>query len=459
MPSSLTTSVEPLAENKVRLHVAVPASEFEKAVNAAFRKLAADVKIPGFRPGKAPRRLLEARFGPEVAREQALRDALPGYYAAAVDAEQLDTIAPPEIDITAGQEEGGVEFDAVVELRPIVTLDTYDGLRVEIPSPEIGEDAVDAQVEALRDRFADLEPKGAPLADNDYAEIDIKGYVHDEAIDAVTATDFLYEIGSGMVVPKLDEELRGKRPGDILKFNDVLPERFGDRAGDEVAFQVLVKDAKRKVLPEVTDDWVSEVTEFETLSELRTDIRKRLELVAAVQARMAVRDKALAAVGALVDVDLPESLVQQEAERRLHDLAHGLEARGATLSQYLEATGRREDELLATVRASATEAVRADLALRAIVAQEEIEVDDAELDAEIERLAQRLEEKPASVRRDLERKGLLEAVRSDVAKGKALKFLVEHATVVDEAGNELDLSLPEEANVLEEQATEQESQA
>ncbi|HEX6311126.1 MAG TPA: trigger factor, partial [Acidimicrobiia bacterium] len=275
----LSTSVEPLEGNKVRLHVAIPASEFDKAIDAAFRKLAAEVKIPGFRPGKAPRRLLEARFGPDVARREALQDALPGYYADAVDAEQLDAIAPPEIDITAGEENGDVEFDAVVEIRPAVTLEGYDGLRVEVPSPAVDDGAVDAQVDSLRDRFADLAESAAPLTDGDYAEIDIKGYVHDEAVEGLTATDFLYEVGSEMVVPKLDEELRGKRPGDILKFNDVLPERFGDRAGDEVAFQVLVKDVKRKVLPDVDDDWVSEVSEFDTVDELRADIGKRLQLV------------------------------------------------------------------------------------------------------------------------------------------------------------------------------------
>jgi trigger factor len=439
----VSTSVEPLDGNKVRLHVAIPASEFEKAIDAAFRKLATDVKIPGFRPGKAPRRLLEARFGPDVARREALQDALPGYYAEAVDAEELDAIAPPEIDITSGEDSGDVEFDAVVEVRPVVTLAGYDELRVEVPNPAVTDDAVDAQVDALRDRFADLTESAAPLTDGDYAEIDIKGYVHDEAIDGLTATDFLYEVGSEMVVPKLDEELHGKRPGDILKFNDILPERFGDRAGEEVAFQVLVKDAKRKVLPEVDDDWVSEASEFDTVDALRGDIRKRLEVVGTVQAQMAARDKVLAAAADLVDVDLPDALVQQETERRLHDLAHRLEAQGADIAQYLEATGQEQAAFVESVRQGAVAGVRADLALRAVVAQEAVEVSEDEVAEEVARLAERMEEKPAKVRRDLERRGLLEAVRSDLARGKALQILVDRATVVDEHGAPLDLTLPE----------------
>jgi trigger factor len=443
MASPVSTSVEPLEGNKVRLHVEIAAPEFEKAIDAAFRKLAGEVKVPGFRPGKAPRRLLETRFGPEVAREQALRDALPKYYAQAVEDEQLDAIAPPEIDITAGEADGDVEFDAVVELRPVVRLVGYDELQIELPSPAVADEAVDAQLESLRERFADLEESPWPLTDGDYAQIDIKGYVHEEAIDGLTATDFLYEVGSESVVPKLDEELHGKRPGDILKFNDTLPERFGERAGDDVAFQVLVKEAKRKVLPEMTDDWVSEVSEFDALDALRADVRNRLELVGKLQAQMAVRDKVLEVASDLVDVEAPDPLVSQEMERQLHDMAHKLEEQGATLPQYLEATGQPQDVFVEQVREAATKAVRADLALRAVVAQEAIETTDEELDSEIERLAERFEEKPQKLRKDLERRGVLEAVRSDLARGKALKFLVDHATVVDNNGNELDLALPE----------------
>jgi trigger factor len=443
----LTTSVEPLEGNKVKLSVAVPAADFEQAIDAAFRKLAREVKIPGFRPGKAPRKLLEAQFGPEVAREQALRDALPDYYAEAVAEADLDTIAPPEIDITAGEESGDVSFDAVVEVRPIVEIAGYAGLQVEVPSPTVDDEVIDEQIDSLRDRFADLEEKTGTLADGDYAQIDIKGSIPgagggDEVIDALSATDFLYEVGSAMLVDALDTELRGARAGDILKFSDTLPERFGERAGDEVTFQVLVKEAKAKVLPEATDAWVSEVSEFETIDELRADARQRLELYSKVQAQMLVRDKVLEAAAALVDLEPPDALVAQEMERRLHDLAHRLEAQGANIAQYLEATGQEQDAFVAGVREGSTAAVRADLALRAVVAQEAIDASDEELDEEIARLAERVEQKPAKVRRDLEQRGVIEAVRSDIARNKALQFLVDHATVVDESGDPIDLTLP-----------------
>jgi trigger factor len=452
--ATLTTSVEPLEGNKVRLSVTVPSDEFEKAIDAAFRKLAHEVKIPGFRPGKAPRALLEARFGADVAREQALRDSLPEYYAQAVVSESIEPIARPEIDVTAGEDSGDVVFDAVVEVMPVVTLQGYDALRVEVPSPEVPDLAVDEQVDALRDRFADLEDSSQPLIDGNFASIDIKTSVHDEVIDSLSATDFLYEVGSGMLVDELDAELRGTSPGAILKFNATLPDRFGERAGDEVTFQVLVKEAKRKVLPEPTDEWVSEVSEFDTVDALRADVRDRLGLVGKVQAQMLVRDKVLETAAALVDIEIPEPLVADEMERRLHDLVHRLEAQGLTIPQYLAATGQEQDAFLDVLRASSTDAVRADLALRAVVAQEEIEASDADVSQEIDRLAERLEAKPDRVRKDLERRGAIEALRSDLARGKALRFLVDHAQVVDEDGNPVDLTLPEPTESAENETTE-----
>ena len=442
-PSSLTTSVEPLEGNKVRLKIAVPAQEFEKAIDAAFRKLAREVRMPGFRPGKAPRQLLEARLGTGAAREQALRDALPEYYATAVETEDIDVIAPPEIDITAGEDDGDVEFDAVVEVRPIVEVSGYDSLTVEVASPTVDDEAIDSQIDALRERFADLEDSTNPLTDGDYAQIDIKGSVDDEPVDGLSATDFLYEVGSGSVVEKLDQELRGKKAGDILQFDDALPGGPDDEPGTTVSFRVLVKDAKKKVLPDADDEWASEVSEFDTIDELRNDARTRLEMYAKVQAQLEARDTVLEASSELVTIEAPEPLVAQEMERRLHDLQHRLEPQGINITQYLQATGQDQEQFIAGLREGCARAVKADLALRAVVAQDGIEATDAEVDAEIARLAERFEEKPAKVRKDLEQRGALEAVRSDLARGKAVEYLVDHATVLDESGNPVDLVLPE----------------
>ena len=442
----MESTVETLDGNKVKLHVTVPADEFERAIDGAFKKLAREVRVPGFRPGKAPRQLLEARFGPEAAREQALRDALPEYYVEAVEANDVDVIAPPEIEITAGEEEGDVAFDAVVEVRPQVRLLGYDELTVELPYEAVDDPAVDQQVDALRERFASLEDSEYPLIDEAYATIDITGTVDGELVEGLTASDFLYRVGSAMVVDELDEQLRGARPGAILEFTATLPERFGEREGEEVVFRVVVKDAKQKILPDLTDEWVDEASEFDTVEDLRADVRRRLELMQKMQAQMAVRDKVLDAAADLVPVEAPPSLVESETRRRVEDLAHRLSHQKVGLEQYLAATGQDPEAFVEEVRKGAARGVLADLALRAVNAQEAIEADDEEVDAEIQRLADRLEQKPERVRRDLEKQGALEAVRSDVARGKALQFLVDHANVVDEAGNEIDLTFAEETD-------------
>lgn len=444
LPTPMDTSVETLEDNKVRLHVAVGEREFDQAIEAAFRRLAAKVRIDGFRPGKAPRRLLEAQFGADAAREDALRDALPGYYRDALDTEQLDVIAPPEIEITAGEESGDVEFDAVVQLRPVVKLVGYDDITVtleEYSPPD--DDAVDAQLQALRARFADVEDSTVPLTDDDYAEIDITGYSGDEPVDGLTGSDLLYEVGSGSLVPGLDAQLHGKGPGDIIEFTESLDERFGERAGEEVSFRVLVKETKKKVLPEATDAWVSEVTEFDAVDELRVDLRRRIEVVTAMQTRMAMREKVLEAASDLVLIPAPEALVDSEVQRRLHDFGHQLDERGATIAGYLESSGQTEEELLAEVRGGAEKGVLADLALRAVVAQEAIEASEEDVESEIAKLAEQTDRKPHKVRRELDRRGALDALRSDLARGGAMEFLIDHATAVDRDGNPIDLSLPE----------------
>ena len=438
----MQATVEALENNRVKLSVEVPASEFENAVDAAFRKIAKEVRLPGFRPGKAPRRLLEARIGVEAARQQALQDSVPTYYADAVIEHDVDVIAPPEITITQGEDDGDVAFEAVVEVRPHVHLVGYDDLRVVVPYKPVDDDAVDAQVNRLREQHATLQESSRPLARDDFATIDIRGSRQDgEEIEGLVASDFLYPVGSNMIVEQLDEQLRGTKPGEILEFDAELPERFGERAGETVHFRVLVKGAQEKVLPDLTDGWVDESTEFDTVEQLRADVRRRADLMARLQAQMAERDLVLEAAAELVTVMPPETLVDNELRNRINDLAHRLEHQGATLEQYVVATGQEPDAFVEQMREGARRAVLADLALRAVVDHEQIAVGDDEVDAEVARMAERMGQKVEKVRRELARGGVLEAVRSDLARGKALQFLVDHAEVVDEEGNPIDIAI------------------
>jgi trigger factor len=442
----MKSTVEPLEGNRVKLSVEVDEQEFEKALDSAFRRIAREVRIPGFRPGKAPRRILEARIGTEAARQEALRESLPDYYARALKDADIEPIAPPEIDITAGEESGPVTFDAVVQVMPEVTVPGYQHLRVTLPRLDPGDDEVQAQIDRLRRNDAELKPVGRPARDGDHVTIDRRIYRHDEVLQQ--ADDELYEVGSGSVAPELDEQLRGARTGDILKFNAQV------EGHDDVSFQVLVKDVKEMELPEVTDEWASEASEFETVEALTADIRRRLGMVRKVQAQLALRDQVVSALVELVDEDMPEPLVNAEMERRLHDLAHRLQEQGADLARYLQATGKSQEELIADLRAGAAEGVKADLALRAVADAEAFEVTDDDLDAEIERLAERVGQKPAQVRKQLDRNDQLAAVRSDIRKAKALAWLLEHVEMVDEDGKPIaraDLELPAQQDVPAEQ--------
>jgi trigger factor len=406
--------------------VEIDEGEFERALDTAFRKIAQEVRIPGFRPGKAPRRLLEARLGKETARQEALREALPDYYAEAVRTTELDPIAPPEIDITSGDSEGPVAFDAVVQVRPTVAVPGYGGLRVTLPSPEVTDEEVEAQLDRVRNQSAELREVQRPVANGDVVTIDITA-------GEQSASDYSYTVGSGFEGAELDEELRGAKPGDILTFEATPP-----GAEEPMAYRVLVKDVKEKALPEATDEWASEASEFETVAELRDDLRKRLAVVKKVQAAMALRDEALRALVELVEEDAPDPLVAEELERRVHDLQHRLEQQGAGIVQYLQATGTSEEEFVAGLREGAVQAVKADLALRALAEAEGMEVTDEDVEVELARLAERVGQKPEQVRRQLERQEALPAVRSDIRKAKALEWLVSNVEVVDPEGHPID---------------------
>jgi trigger factor len=434
--------VEPLEGNKVKLSVEVDEAEFDQAVEAAVRKIAREVKVPGFRPGKAPRRLIEARLGPGVARQEALRESLPEFYARALREADVDPIAPPDIDITSGQEDGVVAFDAVVEVRPQVSVAGYGGLRVAIPSP-LAEDAeVDRHLDRLRKQSAELQSVSRPAQTGDHVFLDVKGEREGETIAGLTADDYLYEVGSGIVVPELDEHLAGAKVGDILAFTSSIDE------GGPVTFRVLVKDVKEQVLPDLTDEWAQEASEFETVDELRADILQRLSVGKRLQATLAVREETIKALVELVAEDVPEPMVRPEMEHRLMELGRRLESKGATVAQYMEASGMSEEAFVAALREEAVSGVKADLALRAVAEAEGLEATEEEVDAEIARLAERMRRKPGEVRRELERQEAMATVRSDVRKAKALEWLVEHVEIVDEEGQPVDRALlsPDQAD-------------
>ena len=431
----MRATAAPEEGNRVRLSVEIDETEMDEALDEVMRRLSREVRVPGFRPGKVPRRVLEARMGgPAALRVEAIRETLPDFYARAVTDTELDPIDQPEIDITSGDESGAVSFDAVVMVRPTVAIPGYGGLVVALPGLDVPDEEVTAQIDRLRATSGELVEVARPAWDGDQVTIDIHGTREgaDGAADEsdLDAEDLLYEVGSGRVVPELDDQLRGAKVGDIFNFDSTI-----EALGHRVSFRVLVKDVKELVLPELDDAWAAEASEFDTVEELTADIAERLGQRRIVQAQLALQQKTVEALVELVTEEIPEQLVLEELRERIHDLNHRLEGQGMSLGQFLGATGRGEEEFLEELRAGALQSVKADLALRALVEEESIELTDEELDEELAAMGERLEMDVDQVREQLDRVGRLAAVRSDRRKAKAMRWLIDNVDLVDEEGS------------------------
>jgi trigger factor len=428
-------TVSPLEGNKVKLSVEVDENEFDKAISDAYRKIAREVRIPGFRPGKAPRKVLEHRLGSQVGREQALSDALPEYYAQALVEHDVDAIDSPDIDITSGKEDGPVAFDAVVEVRPEVQVPGYSGLRVEIVRPTVTDEEVDAQVDRMRQvqsTFADVD---RAARDDDAVVIDISGTLDGEPQAGLSADDYSYTVGGGVITPEVDEQLRGAKAGDILEFDAEHPDPDEER---DLRFRVLVKQVRERVLPDADDEWAAENSEFETIDELRRSIRDRALVVRQAQAQAQLRQATGEALAKLVEDVPPAPLVNHEMQHRAQDLALRLQAQGLDPEQWLAASGTTNEQFTAGLREAAQTAVKVDLALRAVADAEHVECTDDDIEEELTSVSERVGEKVDRVRREFERGGQLAAVRSDVRKRKALDWLLERVEIVDEDGQPID---------------------
>ena len=438
---NVTSTVEALDDNKVKLHVEVDEATFEVALDAAFKKLAREVRMPGFRPGKVPRKVLEARVGVEYARAEAIQEAMGSYYAAALKNHDVDAIAQPDIDLESGEESGPIVFDATVEVRPVIELSGYDALEVAIPNPVVSSEAVDDQIDAIRGRSAELVEVERPAQDGDLVTIDIAGTVDGEPLPGLVADDYSYEVGSGAVGPELDEELIGATADDELDFTSEHPVQVGTT----IDFHVVVHAVKERVLPELTDEWVDENTEFDTVAEMRADIEHRLGEAALRRARQALRENTAAKLGEMVEGDIPESLISAEMNEQLQNVSYSLQMQGISLQQWLMFNGKTEAEFAEDLKDGSEHSARVDLALRAIAAAEGLAPSDDDIDDEVARLAVQVGDKPASVRARLMDNDNLLSLRDDLKKRAALEWLIERVAIVDEdSGEAIERSLLEE---------------
>lgn len=431
----MKSTLETLDDNRVKLSVEVDEETFDVAVDAAFKRIAKEVRMPGFRPGKAPRRLLEAQFGSAVGREEALREAMPEYYAQAVIEHDVDVVAPPEIEITGGQESGPVQFDAVVEIRPTVNAAGYDGLRVEIPNPAASDEEIDEQIDNLRRQFAELTAVERAAVDDDHVTIDIEATHEGEPVPGLTTTDYDYLLGSGAVVPEIDENLRGASAGDEVEFSADHPDPEEE---EPLQFSISVKEIKEAVLPDLDDEFAKANSEFETVEDLRDDMAVRLNTMRIQQANMAMQQNTAEALAALVTDEIPESMIENEINARIQDLVQRLQQQGMDVGAYLEAVGQTAETLAAEFRAPAEEAVKVDLGLRSVAELQGLVPDDDRVDEVIAEMAGPSGQDPDELKARLAEVGQLSTLRADLAKQAAMEWLTENVELVDDNGDSID---------------------
>jgi trigger factor len=425
----MKTTTERLDPTKVKLTVEVEPKRVSKAFDDAARDIAQQVQIPGFRKGKVPRRLLEQKVGKEAIRAQALEGAVSTFYAEAIQAEELFVVAPPEIDLQHFDEDEGCAFEATVEVRPEIELPDYEGIDVQFPEWDVTDEEVEERLEELRERFSELDEVDRPAKTGDYVTLDLEVSRDGEVIEDATAEDALYEVGSGGVTPKLDEELIGVAAEETLVYEDELPEGYPVHGGETVEFTVKVHDVRQRSLPELDDDFAMTASEFDTIDELRRDIRENLLRQKIPHARQELRGQILEAYLALVDVPLPEAMVEGEREGRIEQIGRQAEQYGLDLDQLLEAQGMDPEQFQTDVAEQARTAVKAQLVLEALTEKLELEVESAELGREIQRHATEHGVDPREIARVINEQGHAGVLIGDLLRRKALDALVEAADV------------------------------
>ena len=423
--------IETLEGNKVKLSVEVDEVEFDKNIDQAFRKIAKEVRIPGFRQGKAPRKLLEAQIGIGAARSQAIQDAIPEYLSLAVREHNVDLIATPQIEVTKGEEEGVVGFDATCEIRPVITVPGYNGLRIELPALAVSDSEVSDAMNSERARHGTLSDVSRAIALGDHVTLDLSGTREGNPVPGLNVEDWLYEVGKKWVSPKFDDMLIGAEVGTKVEYSEAP-----NGTTDVADMTVVVKKVQEMVLQELTDEWVSEhVAEFETQEAWKNSLRERMESMKLNQTRGVFVERTTAALAELVTIDAPESMVGSDLQARVRNTVEQFQAQGIQIDQWLSATGQSTEAFIESMRGESVKAVKVDLALRAVAEAQNISADDDEVDNELNRIATQAGRKVAQVRKVYEQNDALGELVAQIRKSKAVDWLLRNSTLVDPDGN------------------------
>ncbi|MFF5036372.1 trigger factor [Nocardia salmonicida] len=432
----MKSTVEQLSPTRVRINVEVPFEELKPDFDKAYKALAQQVKIPGFRPGKAPAKLIETRVGRGAVLEQVVNDALPARYAEAVQATEVKVIGQPEIEITKIEDGEELAFTAEVDVRPEIALPDYSGIEVSVDSFTIGDDDIEEQLTSLRQRFGTLTGVERAVADGDFVSIDLSATVDGADVPEAATTGLSHEVGSGQLIEGLDEAVIGLKAGESAEFTSTLV--AGDHAGSEAVITVTVQSVKERELPEADDEFAQLASEFDTIDELKEDLKGRVERVKKVEQAGSIRDKVLDTLLETVEVPLPEAVVKAEVDAVVHDAVHGFDHDEAKLAEALEAQGSSREEFDKDTQEAAEKSVKTQLLLDAIAEAENTQVGQQELTERILFQAQRYGMSPEQFIQQVQQAGQLGAVFADVRRGKALAGVVGQVKVTDSDGNVVD---------------------
>lgn len=433
----MKTDVEKLDPTRVKLSVEVPFEELKGDLDHAFRHIGESVRVPGFRPGKVPNRIIEARVGRGAVLEHAINDALPRLYGRAVEAAGIEAIGPPDVDITQIEDGKQLLFTAEVDIKPEFDLPSRDGLEVTVDSVAVTDDDVDEQIQALRERFASQSTVERPATDDDFVTIDLVAMHDGEPLDGGEVTGQTYRLGSGGMVDGLDDAVRGLSVGENATFTTTL---VGAAEGEAADVTVTVHAVKQQELPALDDDFAQLASEFDTVEEMREDVRARLERVKRGDQLIKARDRVLEAYLARTDVPVPARMLAHELEHRSEAVERELETYGLRMEQYVEAQGKTAEEFEAETAEGAATAIKTQFVLDELATKEQLSVDEGELTAHMINRAQRSNMTPDQYVQQVMQSGNIQGLVSEVVRSKALALLVREAKVVDSNGEEIDVA-------------------
>jgi trigger factor len=431
------TDVEELSPTRVKLTIEVPFDELKSSVDRAYREVARQVRVPGFRPGRVPPRVIDQRIGRGTVLEQAVQDAVPQLYGKALEENDVFALGQPAVEITKLDDGKELAFTAEVDVRPKFDIPDLEGMPVTVEDADVSPDQVEEYIGALRERFASLKGADRPAAPGDFVSIDLSAEVDGEPVEDAQVNGYSYEVGSGGMLEGLDEALTGMSVGDTKTFPAELA--GGKLEGTTADVTVKVGSVKVKELPELDDEFAQSASEFDTLGELRAGTRAQLERMRKAGQAGQARERALDALLARIDIPLPEDLVDRETASRMQALTDRLERSGNTMEEYLEATSQSIEQLDEQFAEDARRSVKAGFILDKLATQEELGVDQDELAGYVTEQAYRMGVPPDRLARELSERGQLAAAAADVLRGKALTLIAERASVTDESGRPVDI--------------------